>query len=174
MARSDAYELVEQPVDVAPVETSYRRIVTPQPAPGTAELLAQLRRHEPRSMSNELPVLWDRAEGFQVSDPWGNTWLDFTSGIFVANTGHAHPRVRDAIRAMVDAPLLHSYSFPTQIRERLTAKLVEMAPDHPDTALLLTTGAESVEEAKKFMRLHGRAQLLDKVGFVLKNLGFHR
>src|SRR3954452_9662991 len=110
MARADAYDLAQTPVDVPPVETRWRRIATQQPAPGTAELLAQLRRHEPRSMSNELSVLWDRAEGFQVSDPWGNTWLDFTSGIFVANTGHAHPRVRYAIRAMGDAPLLHSES----------------------------------------------------------------
>src|SRR5436853_5018874 len=122
MASSDAYELVEEPVEVEQVETAYRRIVTRQPAPGTVELLATLRRNEPRSMSNELPVLWDRAEGYQVSDPWGNTWLDFTSGIFVANVGHAHPRVRAAIREMVDAPLLHNYSFPTAIRERLTAK----------------------------------------------------
>jgi 4-aminobutyrate aminotransferase / (S)-3-amino-2-methylpropionate transaminase / 5-aminovalerate transaminase len=173
MARADAYDLVQTPVDVPPVETRWRRIVTQQPAPGTVEALAELRGHEPRSMSNELPVLWDRAEGFQVSDPWGNTWLDFTSGIFVANTGHAHPRVREAIRAMVDAPLLHSYSFPTAVRERLTAKLVEMAPDHLDTALLLTTGAESTEAAMKFMRLHGRAQRRDKLGIVSLALGFH-
>ena len=36
-----------------------------------------------------MPIVWDRAEGFQVYDKWGNTWIDFTSTIFVTNSGHA-------------------------------------------------------------------------------------
>ena len=39
--------------------------------------------------THEVPVFWDKAEGFKVQDRVGNTWIDFTSGIFVANVGHS-------------------------------------------------------------------------------------
>jgi 4-aminobutyrate aminotransferase-like enzyme len=39
-------------------------------------------------MQGQPPILWDRAEGFQVHDRWGNTWLDWSSGVLVANAGH--------------------------------------------------------------------------------------
>ena len=32
---------------------------------------------ESHSMHGQLPIIWDRAEGFQVYDSWGNKWLDF-------------------------------------------------------------------------------------------------
>src|SRR5205823_3313343 len=136
VAKRSDYEIAQAPVEVPPVETAYRRIVTAQPAPGTTELLAALRELEPASMSTELPVRWHAASGFQVEDGFGNRWLDFTSGIFVANVGHAHPRIVAAIRAAVDAPLLHAYSFATQIRQELLAKLLELAPPPFDCALL--------------------------------------
>lgn len=162
-----------EPVDVPRVETRYRSIVTAQPPPGTAELTRRLREHEPASMSSELPVTWDAATGFQVADPYGNRWLDFTSGIFVSNAGHAHPRIREAISAMVDRPLLHNYMFVTEIRQRLVAKLVAATPPQLDTVLLLTTGSESTEAAIKMARLHGARSDERKLGIVSLTLGFH-
>ena len=44
------------------------------------------------------PVVWDEAEGFLVRDPYGNQWIDLTSGIVMANAGHAHPRIAQALR----------------------------------------------------------------------------
>lgn len=170
---TSAYELSMQPVEVPQIETAHRKIVTAQPAPGTVEVIEELRRNEPNSMSVELPVMWERAEGFQVSDPWGNTWLDFTSGIFVANTGHGHPRVVAAMRRMLEAPLLHSYMFPSEVRRELVAKLVEVSPPQLDTALLLTTGSEATEAAMKCMRITGRRERPDRVGIVSLELGFH-
>ena len=43
------------------------------------------------------PVVWDRADDFQIYDAYGNCWIDFTSGIYVANAGHAHPDVCAAL-----------------------------------------------------------------------------
>ena len=43
-------------------------------------------------MHGQIPLIWDKAQNFQVHDKWGNKWLDFTSTIFVANSGHANPR----------------------------------------------------------------------------------
>lgn len=167
------YEFAFDPVPVEPVETAWRRIATPQPAPGTVELLHRLRSHEPESMTLELPVVWERASEWSVEDPFGNRWLDFTSGIFVANAGHAHPRVRGAIEQMAARPLLHSYSFATEVRAQLVERLVALTPPHLDTVLLLTTGAEANEAAIKVMRLRGLRARADRLGIVSLTLGFH-
>ena len=53
---------------VPPVATKYRRIVTDIPAAESIPILERLRRHEPRSMGGQPPVIWDRAEGIQVFD----------------------------------------------------------------------------------------------------------
>ena len=161
------------PVDVPHVETKYRHIVTAQPPPGTAALVRRLRAVEPLSMSGELPVTWHSASGFQVSDPYGNVWLDFTSGIFVANAGHGNARIREAIAEMLDRPLLHSYMFPTDIRERFVVKLLDAVPRQLDAALLLTTGSEAVEAAIKMARLRGLQRRPDKLHIVSLTLGFH-
>ena len=42
-------------------------------------VLEKLRQYEPRSMGGQPPVVWDRAEGIQVYDRWGNMWLDWSS-----------------------------------------------------------------------------------------------
>ena len=82
-----------QPQDVPPVSTEYRTIRTPIPVPESVPILERLRRYEPRSMSGQPPVVWDRAQGVQVFDKWGNAWLDFSSGVLVTNAGHSHPLV---------------------------------------------------------------------------------
>ena len=38
-----------------------------------------------------FPLVWERAQGFNVFDPKGNKWIDFTSAIFIANIGHSNP-----------------------------------------------------------------------------------
>ena len=57
------------------------------------------------SVENLSPV-WARAfdleldhgEGIYLYDTQGQRYMDFTSGIGVTNTGHAHPRVVKAIQ----------------------------------------------------------------------------
>src|SRR5437588_6831650 len=115
------------PVAAEPVETKYRRIRTAIPVPESIELLQRLRQVEPLSMAGMPPVLWHQAQGFLVRDPYGNQWIDLTSGIIVANAGHAHPRVVAAVRQQLDAPLLFSYAYPTAVRRRFLERLVRFA-----------------------------------------------
>ena len=44
-------------------------------------------KYEPSNIC-EMPIKWDKAENFNVFDDKGNKWIDTTSGIFVANSGH--------------------------------------------------------------------------------------
>lgn len=143
------------PRAVPQVNTQYRRIVTQFPAPESLPILERLRTFEPRSMGGQPPVVWDRALGFQVYDAWGNMWLDMSSGVLIANCGHGHPKVCAALRAQIEKPLLTTYCFPNEPRALLAEKLATLAAPGLDKVFLLTTGAESTENAIKLARTWG-------------------
>jgi 4-aminobutyrate aminotransferase-like enzyme len=149
-----AYELV--PRKVPQVGTKYRRIVTEIPVPQSIPVLERLRQYEPQSMSGQPLVVWDRADGVQVHDRWGNTWLDWSSGVLVTNAGHAHPRIRQAVLDQVSHGLMHNYCFPSEIRAATVERLAAVAPDGLKKVFLLTTGAEACECAVKLARTWGR------------------
>src|SRR5512133_666159 len=86
---------------VPKVETKYRRIATAIPHPESLSTLERLREFEPQSMRGQPPIVWDRAEDIFVYDKYGNRWLDWSSGVLVANAGHAAPEVCEAIQAQV-------------------------------------------------------------------------
>jgi 4-aminobutyrate aminotransferase/diaminobutyrate-pyruvate transaminase/4-aminobutyrate aminotransferase/(S)-3-amino-2-methylpropionate transaminase len=155
---------------VARVETPYRRIVTQFPVPESVDLLQRLQAAEPVAMRGQPPVVWDRAEGFQVYDAWGNCWVDWSSGVLITNAGHCHPRVKAAIDAQVEQRLLTSYCFANEPRLRLVEKLRDVLPEPLKKIFLLTTGSETVECAIKLCRTHGV-----KVGGPSKNVivSFH-
>lgn len=163
-----------EPKDVRPVGTRFRKIVTKIPAPGSLETLQTLFRCEPISMTGQPPVLWDRAEGYQVYDRYGNMWLDWSSGVLVANAGHAAKEVRDAILHQVEKGLLHNYCFPSAERAELVTYLVEITPERLDKVLLLTTGAEATECAIKLSRTYGqKVGGREKIGIVSFEGAFH-
>ena len=145
------------PQTVPLVETPFRRIATALPVPESLPLLERLYATESHSMHGQLPVVWDKAEGFQVYDAWGNCWIDFTSTIFVANAGHGNPRIVAALRRVLDKPLLHTYTFATQERADFIDYLIQNTPSQFEKAFLLTAGTEATECALKLMRLHGQS-----------------
>lgn len=158
----------------ARVETAHRRILTPIPVPESLPVLERLREFEPRSMSGQPPVVWDRAEGIHVFDGWGNQWLDFSSGVLVANAGHNHPAIQRAILDQVEHGLVHNYCFPSEVRTRCVAELARVAPEGLKKVFLLTTGAEACECAIKLARTWGqKTGGAKKIGIVTFRNAFH-
>lgn len=147
-----------EPRCVPAVNTKWRRIQTQIPVPESLPIFERLRKYEPKSMSGQPPVIWDRAQGVQVFDAWGNAWLDFSSGVLVTNAGHSHPKVVQALVEQAQHSLLHNYCFPTDIRSRLAQRLVELSSPPLAKAFLLTTGGETTECAVKLMRTWGVAK----------------
>lgn len=163
-----------EPVDVPRVATPYRRIVTPIPVPESVPILEALHRAEPRSMQGQPPVVWDRAEGCQVYDRWGNMWLDWSSGVLVTNAGHGRREMVEAIVEQAQHGLLHSYCFANEPRARLVQKLTELTPEPLNGVFLLTTGSETTECAFKLARTHGRqVGGPRKIGMVSFERAFH-
>ena len=159
---------------VPPVSTPYRRIVTDIPVPESIPVLKRLLDHEPRSMGGQPPVVWDRAEGIQVYDRWGNMWLDWSSGVLVTNAGHCHPKIRQAILDQVNHGLIHNYCFPSEVRAAAVEALARVAPQGLEKVFLLTTGAEACECAIKLARTWGRHIGGDKkIGIVTFQNAFH-
>jgi 4-aminobutyrate aminotransferase len=126
-------------------------IRTELPGPRARAVVEQSLRYEPRSMSDQVPAVWQRAEGCFVEDVDGNVFLDFSSGVLVANVGHSHPRVVAAIREQA-GEVINCYDFVTEWRARLAGRLVEITPDPLDRAFIVTTGSEAVEAALKIAR----------------------
>ena len=140
---------------VTQIETKFRRIVTEIPAPQSLPLLEKLRQYEPRSMQGQPPVVWDRAEGFQVWDAYGNCWIDWSSGVLITNAGHGRREIIEAIQKQAESKLLTNYCFPSEIRGRLVERLASILPSPLKKVLLLTTGSEAVECAIKLCRTNG-------------------
>jgi len=123
----------------------------PFPGPRAQELLAISRQYEPRSIGEQVPVVWQRGEGVWIEDVDGNVFLDFSSGVLVVNVGHSHPKLVAELRAQADQ-VINTYDFVNAWRPLLAKKLVEITPPNLDRAFILTTGAETVEAAIKLAR----------------------
>src|SRR5262249_39527852 len=120
------------------------RIVTELPGPQARHLLDLSREYEPRSMSDQAPMVWARGERVWLEDVDGNVFLDFTSGVLVVNAGHSPPRLVAAMREQADR-VVNTYDFVNEWRPRLAEKLVQITPPNLDKAVILTTGAETTE-----------------------------
>lgn len=161
------------PVPTEPVQTAWRRIQTPIPVPESIPVIERLRAVEARSMAGMPPVLWDEAEGFLVRDRFGNQWIDLTSGIVLANAGHAHPKICAAIRDAADGKLLGTYAFPQERRLELLERLAELSPVRDSKAILFSAGTEATEAAMMLMRRHGQTINPGKVGILSFADGYH-
>jgi 4-aminobutyrate aminotransferase/diaminobutyrate-pyruvate transaminase/4-aminobutyrate aminotransferase/(S)-3-amino-2-methylpropionate transaminase len=162
-----------EPRNVAPVSTQYRRIATEIPPRASLSMLRQLRANEPVSMSGQPPVVWKSARNTSIYDPYGNMWLDFSSGVVVANSGHGNPDVIAAMRKQLDESMLHSYCFPNLPRAELVELIAESCPAPLKKVFLLSTGSEAAEAAIKLSRTYGKTKHPDKIQIVTFDDGFH-
>jgi 4-aminobutyrate aminotransferase-like enzyme len=166
-----AFAFSRTPVKRPEVKTRYRSIKTAIPVPESLPILDDLYKYESRSMHGQIPIVWDRAEDFQVFDRWGNAWIDFTSTIFVANAGHANERIIAALREILDKRLLHTYSYATEIRAKFLRRLVEATGF--EKAYLISTGTEATEMVVKLMRMQGQKAGKRRLGVVSFEGSYH-
>ncbi|WP_276310256.1 aspartate aminotransferase family protein [Bacillus salacetis] len=98
-----------------------------------------------------LPVV--KEEGCYYYGVKGEKYLDFTSGIAVANTGHRHPKVVQAIKDGVDQ-LMHGPSGVIMYDSilRLADKLQGIMPGGLDCFFFANSGTEAIEGALKLAK----------------------
>jgi 4-aminobutyrate aminotransferase/(S)-3-amino-2-methylpropionate transaminase len=123
-----------------------------------------------RGVLTAHPVALTHGKGEFVWDEDGRKYIDFVGGIGVMNVGHCHPKVVAAVQAQAER-LTHTafqvaaYDSYVTLAERLNeaARLGE-----PTKTLLVTTGAEAVENAVKIARAY-----TNRPGVIAFTGGFH-
>lgn len=104
-----------------------------------------------------------RAENAELWDVDGKRYIDFAAGIAVNNTGHRHPRLMEAVAEQAQA-FTHTcfHVAPYEGYLRLAERLNAATPgDFDKKSMLVTTGAEAVENAVKMARAHtGRSGII--------------
>jgi 4-aminobutyrate aminotransferase len=112
-----------------------------------------------------VPAVWarytdlvvDRGEGSWIVTQDGDRYLDYTCGIGVTNTGHAHPRVAAAIAEQA-GKIIHAqqnilYHKPgLELHERLP-RYFPNAGDEEIGLFLSNSGAEAIEAAVKLAKI---------------------
>jgi 4-aminobutyrate aminotransferase / (S)-3-amino-2-methylpropionate transaminase / 5-aminovalerate transaminase len=130
-------------------------------------LLARRQAAVARGVSLAHPIFLERAENALLWDVDGRRYVDFAGGIAVLNTGHRHPRVIEAARRQLER-VTHACFQVTGYEPyvALCERLNRLAPGPaPNKTLLMTTGAEAVENAVKIARAAtGRSAIVSFAG----------
>ena len=106
------------------------------------------------------PLVIVRGQGASLFDVDGVEYLDCASGHGVANLGHAHPKVAEAIYKQASTLITLFETFPNDKRAELMKKITSLV-DGLDRVFLCNSGTESVEAAFKFARLStGRKNII--------------
>jgi 4-aminobutyrate aminotransferase-like enzyme len=92
-------------------------------------------------------------EGSWVTTTSGDRYLDFSGGIAVTSTGHAHPHVVQAIADQAKR-FIHAQAnvYTHDLMQPLAARLTELSPDGIDTFFYANSGAEITEAAVKLAK----------------------
>jgi acetylornithine/N-succinyldiaminopimelate aminotransferase len=104
-----------------------------------------------------------KAEGCRLYDASRKEYIDLIGGISVANTGHRHPRVIEAIQKQLEA-YLHVMVYGEFIETpqvHYARLLTEHLPASLQSVYFTNSGAEAVEGALKLAkRVTGRTQII--------------
>jgi LysW-gamma-L-lysine/LysW-L-ornithine aminotransferase len=93
-----------------------------------------------------------RGQGASLFDADGVEYLDCSSGHGVANLGHAHPKIAEALYKQASTLITLFESFPNDQRALLMKKITALVPTL-DRVFFCNSGTESVEAAFKFARI---------------------
>ena len=98
------------------------------------------------------PIVIVRGQGASLFDAEGNEYLDCSSGHGVANLGHAHPKIAEALYKQASTLVTLFETFPNDQRAMLMEKITALVPGL-DRVFFCNSGTESVEAAFKFSRI---------------------
>lgn len=145
-----------------------------EPAEKAREFVTRDNASVSPSYTRSYGFVMSHGKGSEVWDMDGNKYLDFAAGIAVLATGHAHPKVVEAITTQAQK-YVHigatDFYCPQQIA--LAEKLQQITPIHnaksADDKLVYfgNSGTEAIEAALKLARYKNRQYIIGFYG------GFH-
>ena len=104
-----------------------------------------------------------KAEGCLLYDVNGKEYIDLIGGISVANTGHRHPQVLEAIQKQLEA-YLHVMVYGEFVQSpqvQYARLLTDNLPANLNAVYFTNSGAEAVEGAMKLAKkITGRTEII--------------
>jgi 4-aminobutyrate aminotransferase-like enzyme len=118
-----------------------------------------------------FPVAFEKGHGVTLTDVDGNTYIDFSSGIYVTGLGHCHPKITEAVQKAAGT-LMNAHDFTTPVKMKLLEKMAEMAMGEGDRRLtgvqFYDSGTAAVEAGLRVCRA-----ATDKLEFISFHMDFH-
>lgn len=137
-------------------------IHTPLPGPIGKEVIHRDQQVVSPSYTRSYPFVMDHGKGNFVWDVDGNRFIDFTAGVAVLSTGHAHPDIVKAVQRQAEK-YIHMAGTDFYLPEavEVAEKLGKITPgDFEKMVFLTNSGTESVEAAMKLCRFHTKRPVL--------------
>lgn len=130
------------------------KVRTKLPGPKAKRIIQEDDKYISPSYTRAYPLVVKQAKGMMVEDLDGNQFLDFTAGVAVCSTGHAHPQVIKAMKKQMDhfvhmAGTDFYYEQMPALAKRLS-RLMPGAGTH--RTFFSNSGTEAVECAFKLAR----------------------
>jgi len=123
------------------------------PGPKSKELYSRASRFM-KGYSSQVrlfPVAFESGRAYTLTDIDGNTYIDFSSGIYVTGIGHCHPKVVEAVQKYT-AKLMNCHDFATAIKTLLLEKLASVTPGDLNGIQFYCAGTEAVEAGLRCIR----------------------
>ncbi|MCL4415218.1 MAG: aspartate aminotransferase family protein [Actinobacteria bacterium] len=132
-------------------------IKVPAPGPKSKELHKRAEKYM-KGYSSQVklfPVSFESGHGVTLTDADGNKYIDFSSGIYVTNLGHCHPKVVEYVQKHT-AQLMNCHDFTTEVKVKFLEKLASLTPGNLNGIQMYCAGCESVEAAMRAARAQTR------------------
>ncbi len=137
----------------AEVRKEFPKIVVEPPGPESQKLHRKANQYM-KGYSSQVklfPVVFERGKGYLLFDVDGNTYIDFSSGIYVTGCGHCHPKITEAIQHQV-ARLMNCHDFTTSVKYEFMEKLASITPGSLSGIQLYSDGTSAVEAGLRACR----------------------
>lgn len=128
----------------------------------SVELMARREKSVAKGVATR-GIFAERAQNSELWDTDGKRYIDFAAGIAVNNAGHRHPKLMQAVARQAEAFTHTCFQVaPYENYIRLAERLNAATPGtFEKKTMLVTTGAEAVENAVKMARAYtGRSGVI--------------
>ena len=127
-------------------------------------------RHIDQTSTAPLALEIVKAQGANLYDVHGKEYIDIIGGISVANVGHRHPKVIEAIQKQLEAYLhIMVYGEFVETPQVHYAKLLtDHLPGSLNSVYFTNSGAEAVEGAMKLAK-----RITGRTGIIAFNNSYH-
>ncbi len=133
--------------------TRVPHIVTPPPGEQSRSWHQRCTKYF-KGLSSQVklfPVTFESGQACTLRDVDGNTYIDFSSGIYVTTLGHCHPKISEAI-AKYASQLMNAHDFTTPIKTLLCEKMAEVLPGDLNGFQFYDSGTAAVEAGLRVLR----------------------